>query len=269
MESQLKKKEIKDAYEPKSLEESVQAVVDTYNREQNSLSTHQERAKSAISATQEFVRLHPFPDLVNRVFVNCLFFLMELKNGYIPPLFDEPNVFEFTHCDALRSHHLNPGQIHTNTLIDNPNTEIFGISVKDTKIEPALKSGTYAFMLALSAELYRAGNEYLTKEDPKTALAFYNQAQSLCIQAEKPSLKNYATFLYAIGRCYARLENHQGLNSAISALTEELTQTQPETSSSTTSDSQAIRAYIARLRKKLPKNDGATISTPKQFTLGK
>lgn len=248
----VSKKHCPDEYSLKTIEQNLQDVLDTYTQEQKDLPTPQERAQSGIITTQEAVRLHPFKDLMNRVIVNCLFFLMELKNGFMPPLHYDPNCFEFTHLEALL-HFCNRGQQLTNHLIDHPDANIFGVSVTDSNIDPALQSGTQAISFALQDELYNAGHQYRNNE-PTLALQLYQRALELFEQSGSPIIKNHVAFLYAVGLCHKKLNDTDALNKTIGELqTLADKQPKPKPSDSTLfqNDQFDPKAYIESFIKKL------------------
>jgi len=242
-----------DGYTLKSIEENMQDVLDTYHEEQKSLETPPERALSALLATQESIRLHPFSDLMNRVIVNCLFLLMELKNGYVPPIFYDPNIFEFIHLDVLQRH-VAQGQSVTNTLIDHPDTEVYGVSVTNNDVDPELKSGTLAISFALQDELYNAGHQYRSKK-PDLALVLYQRALDLFLQSESTSVQNNGAFLYAVGLCHGKLKDTDKLGETISQL-DALAKQQPATPKLKEFDPRSyIRGFITQLEKHLPKHE--------------
>lgn len=128
--------------------------------------TDDERLKIIGETVQAFERTHPFPDLNGRTFANIILTILLIENGFPPPTFLDPNVFD-AHDDIvniLKRAMLNTLEVYK-CHDQNKTVDLFGFETKalDNKLEAqirALKEQLYQIRALKDDQLYKEGADY-------------------------------------------------------------------------------------------------------------
>jgi hypothetical protein len=83
------------------IQELVENTISDYNEHIGNANTDDEKIMVIVSTIRRFMLIHPFPDANGRVFANVLLVSLLVRNGFVPPTYYDPNIFNFCRPDKL------------------------------------------------------------------------------------------------------------------------------------------------------------------------
>ena len=124
----------------------VDAIVETFNDRMRSATSDTERLAQIAWVTRNLKLLHPFPDGNTRT-ISCLLLNQLLMNhGFDPVLLYNPNLD--CQCSLAQwTQELQKGMAAFNTLLNNPEDELYGLRISD------LTDEEHAYFLRSASEL--------------------------------------------------------------------------------------------------------------------